>query len=125
MSCEEWRHLESQARTEATERRPTVEGWNRIGQAIEAAQAHLVGDDVRSHAISFDPGKWQPYAGALPEDALRTGCISRSDVFEMAAEPASDGANWRLFCSAYIWGQGTNGYGRARIERIIRTTPRS
>jgi hypothetical protein len=31
--------------------------------------------------------------------------------------------NWRLFLASYIWGQGTNGYGRARLERIIRQTP--
>ena len=84
--------------------------------------AQLAGDDVRSHAISFDPEKWQPYARALPEQALRTGCISRGDVFEIAAEPVSAEVNWRLFCSSYVWGQGSNGYGRARVERIIRTT---
>jgi hypothetical protein len=77
----------------------------------------------RTPSVSIQRGKWQPYVSALPEQALRTRNISRGDVFEIAAEPASAGGNWRLFCSSYIWGQGSNGYGRVRIERIIRTTP--
>ena len=108
---------------EAADKLPIAEGWHHIAQAIETARAQLGSEDVRSHTISFDPEKWQPYARALPEQALRTKCISRGDVFEIAAEPVSAEGNWRLFCSSYIWGQGSNGYGRARIERIIRTTP--
>lgn len=121
--CTTWRKLEDQARAEAAEKLPSADGWHQIAQAIERARAQLGGSDVRPHTISFDLEKWQPYASALPEQALRTGYLSRGDVFEIATEPTSAGGNWRLFCSSYIWGQGSNGYGRARVERIIRTTP--
>lgn len=123
IDCAAWRNLEDEARAEAAERLPTAEGWHQIAQAIETARAQFGGSDVRSHTVIFDPEQWQPYARALPGQALRTKCISRGDVFEIAAEPASAEGSWRLFCSSYIWGQGSNGYGRARIERIIRTTP--
>jgi hypothetical protein len=121
--CTAWRDLEDDAQAEAAESRPSADGWARIARAVEAVRAQLGGEDARSHTISFDPEKWQPYASALPEQALRTKCISRGDVFEIAAQPASAEGNWRLFCSSYIWGHGPNGYGRTRIERIIRTTP--
>lgn len=121
--CTAWRDLEGEARAEAGGKLPTADGWRRIAQAVETARKQLGGKDVRSHAISFDPEKWQPYASALPEQALHTKCISRGDVFKIATEPASAENNWRLFVSSYIWGHGSNGYGRARIEQIIRTTP--
>ena len=121
--CTEWRDLEDRACAEAAEHLPTADGRDRIAQAVVAARRQLGGDGVRSHAISFSPAWWQPYACALPEQAQRTGFISRGDVFEIAAE--LDGADllWHLFCASYIWGQGTNGYGKAKFEQIIQQTP--
>jgi hypothetical protein len=121
--CAKWRKLENQARAEAAGRLPIADGWDRIAQAVETARANLGGDDVRAHAICFDPEQWQPYAGVLPEHVLRAKRISRGGVFEIAAEPDSADGNWRLFLASYVWGQGTNGYGKSRSERIIRQTP--
>ena len=91
--CAAWRDLEDEAQAEAAEKLPSAEGWAQIAGAgpVEAARAQIGGEDARSHAISFAPEKWQPYAKALPEQALRTGCIRRGDVFEITAEPASAG----------------------------------
>jgi hypothetical protein len=114
--CTEWREQENRARAEAA----TADRPDRIAQAVEEARRKLGGDDVRSHAITFNPAQWQPHASALPERALSTGCISRGDVFEIAAQQDAD---WRLFCASYIWGQGRTGYGKARFEQIIQQTP--
>lgn len=121
--CTKWRDLEGEARAEAAKRLPITEGHARITRAVTAVQERLGGEDVRSHAIRFDLERWQPCASALPERVLRTHCISRGDVFEVAAEQPSTDASWRLFCLSYIWGSGVTGYGSARFERIIRRTP--
>jgi hypothetical protein len=121
--CTEWRNLEDKACAEAAGHLPTADGRDRIAQAVEAARRQRGGDDVRSHAISFNPAQWQPYAGALPEQALRARSISRGDVFEIAAEPDDADGHWRLFCASNIWGRPSNGFGTTRFERIIRETP--
>jgi hypothetical protein len=121
--CAEWRKLEKHARAEAAKHPSTAEGRDRIVKAVEAARQDLDGGDVRSHAICFDPEQWQPYASVLPAHVLQAKCISRGDVFELAGKPVGVDANWRLFLASFIWGQGTNGYGKARLERIIDTTP--
>jgi hypothetical protein len=121
--CTEWRNLEDQACAEAAKHLPTADGRDRIAQAVKTARSQLGGDDVRSHVISFNSARWQPRASALPERALRTGCISRGDVFEIAAELDGTDPHWRLFCASNIWGRPSNGFGKAQFERIIRETP--
>jgi hypothetical protein len=121
--CATWRDLEDQARAEAAKKLPVADGWDQIAQALEAARQKLGGEDIRSHAIRFDPEQWQPYASALPEHVLQAKRISRGDVFELAGKADSTDGNWHLFLASYIWGQGTNGYGKARLERIVRQTP--
>jgi len=121
--CEKWCDLEGQARADAAKHRLTAAGWDRIIKAIEAARQDLGGADVRSHAIRFDPDQWQPYVRVLPSRVLRAKCISRSEVSELANNSDDAAAHWRLFLASYIWGQGTNGYGRTRLQRIIDTTP--
>ncbi len=54
---------------------------------------------------------------------MAAGRISRGDLFDLAAG-VSNATTWSLFCCTYIWGQGKIGYGRARFDRITRTTPR-
>jgi hypothetical protein len=121
--CAQWRELEDEARDQAAEHSLSAEGRPRVAEAIALARQILVGDDVRSHSVCFDPAKWQLDGDPVPDRLMSAGKICRSDLFDLASrEPAV--AAWPLFCCTYIWGQGRNGYGRARFDKIIRTTPR-
>jgi hypothetical protein len=121
--CAHWRDLEDQARDGAAQYLLDAEGRRRVGEAIGQARRVLGGDDVRSHAVGFDPARWQLEGDPVPDRLMLAGQISRGDLFDLAAGlPGS--AAWPLFCCTYIWGQGRNGYGRARFDRITSVTPR-
>ena len=120
--CAHWRDLEDQARDEAAQYSLDAEGRRRVEEAIAQARRVLGGDNVRSHAVSFDPAKWQLDRDPVPDRLMSAGQISRGDLFDLTARlPGS--ATWPLFCCTYIWGQGRNGYGRARFDRIRSVTP--
>lgn len=121
--CAHWRDLEDQARGEAAKYPLDAEGRRRVEEAVVQARRVLGGNDVRSHAVCFDPAKWQLDREPVPDRLMSAGQISRGDLFDLAARvPGS--ATWPLFCCTYIWGQGRNGYGRVRFDRITSVTPR-
>jgi hypothetical protein len=120
--CAHWRDLEDQARNKVAEYPLSAEGRRQVAEAIAQARRVLGGDNVRSHAVRFDPAKWQLDGDPVPDRLMAAGQISRGDLFDLAA--GSLGATtWSLFCCTYIWGQGRIGYGRARFDRITCATP--
>jgi hypothetical protein len=120
----QWRDLENQARDEAARFPLDVEGTRRVEEAIAQARRVLGGDNVRSHAVRFDPAKWQLDRDSVSDRLISAGQISRDDLFDLTSRLPGP-ATWPLFCCTYIWGQGRIGYGRTRFDRITWATSRN
>ena len=117
-----WRHLTVKAEEEAKRFPLKPEREDRVAAAIEAARRQLGGDNVEGHTVLFNPEKWQHLRDALPPRCVATGKVSRGDVFTVAGRGRSEDTLWQLFVASYVWGQGKNGYGPARLNKIVRVT---
>lgn len=121
----DWRHLDTDVEAEA-ERFPLKrEHEAAVQAAIEKARRQLGGDSVDGHSVSFDPDRWSAVLGALPPHCVVSGKISRGDIFVVAGRGRDEDNLWRLFVCSYVWGQGNNGYGPARLSKIERATGRA
>ena len=120
--CRQWAELEAQAWVLAEEDIPHAEGREQIKRALDRARGKLADVDIQAHDVPFHPDKWELDATALPQQALDSGRISRGDGFAVAARPADAKANWQLFCTSFVFGYGTYGFGPARLERILKRT---
>lgn len=120
----DWEQLTEQAEEEAARFPLKAEHERRVEDAIENARRRLGGDSVAGHTVLFRPQLWEPVLDALPAHCVEAGAITRGDVFAVAADGDAENAFWRLFVASYVWGQGNNGYGPARLKRIVRVTPR-
>lgn len=120
--CRQWGELEAQAQVQAEKDLLPADGREQIKRALAEARGKLCGEDVQVHNVPFHPDKWGLDATALPQQALDSGRISRGDGFAVAARPADPNANWRLFCTSFVFGYGTHEVGPARLERILKET---
>ena len=118
----DWLRLREQAEDEAARYALKAEYEDRVASAIAAARRCLRGDSVDGHAVRFNPRSWAPVLDALPVHCVETGVITRGDVTRVADREVEH-AGWKLFVSSYVWGQGKNGYGLARLDKIERETP--
>ncbi|SNS69878.1 hypothetical protein SAMN06893096_106261 [Geodermatophilus pulveris] len=74
--------------------------------------------------MSFKPERWASVSQDLPPYCTASGKISRGDLFTIASRGRDDDVLWQLFAASYVWGQGNNGYGLARLKRILSVTPK-
>lgn len=92
--------------------------------ASPAVQARH-GADPGRHAVHIKPGRWVASAGRHWPAGLGTGntptMVTRRDLFYLAAATQA-GASWiPLLAASFAWGQGTSGYGPARLQKIFKT----
>ncbi|SDI91113.1 hypothetical protein SAMN05444157_0757 [Frankineae bacterium MT45] len=111
--------LDAQAASEAAARSlPTWELTN-LAVAVRESARHLGPEGVGGDATTYSVSAWSSALTALPP-TMTSGCISRSDVFTIAAEVSlGTRSPVDLFTASYLWGQGTKGYGRSRYDAIV------
>lgn len=76
-------------------------------------------DAVREHAVKYRPERWTDFQELLPITA-QLGRITRGDARSVAAAGHESGQWLPLLVASFIWGQGLNGYGPARLGRILK-----
>lgn len=76
-------------------------------------------DVVREHAIKYRPERWTDLQELLPITA-ELGRITRGDARSVAAAGHESGHWLPLLVASFIWGQGLNGYGPARLGWILK-----
>lgn len=106
---------DDQAHTEAARHTLRDEKIAELRAQVHAKRTALGLDGVRGHTVPYNPMRW---AGLLPAPLTESTCISRGDVFDLAAA----GDLTAVFTASYLWGSGTTGYGPHRLRRIIDST---
>lgn len=79
------------------------------------------GVDPGRHTVRIIPARWSAVAGPHWPNGLGTSdtpaALSRQALFDLAAR--TDGSWIPLLAATYAWGQGTSGYGPARLRKIL------
>jgi hypothetical protein len=106
-----------------------LQDWLPNREGVSALQGWLTshrvqalhGVDPGRHEVRIVPSHWAVVVGPhWPEEIgasdTRTA-LSRQDLFDLAAR--ADGSWIPLLATTYAWGQGTFGYGPARLRKIL------
>lgn len=123
--CAAWRELTAEAEQEAARYAPDAAMLRTIRRALDQARERLPNEDVTVHGIPFSPAAWQAVGVSLPHLVVTAEAIRRQDGFNLGKLPQIGTANWQLFCTSFVFGYGSVGYGPSRFVAITSRTRRS